>query len=396
MRATTDITGSEVILFNDDTIWSPSVDILPNVNAASTTPAGTLTVVIDLGLYKYINGIIIHNGNPGITTFTLSRTNFVGNDDELIGDTAITDGQELKQSFSAKGAKILKFTVSFKQNGNSWSGLKHVKFLSPDDPEPFLLKHEDTSMYLSEGPNDKLLFNHYFTCRTYNYSLWTCSNGEIFNGKKTLKFMEKEDFDMIANKKNVESDEYTMLVPTFRDEATLRSSSIDFSGGVLAVTVNEVKYYLRPKNFPVHSFLRSGTYGDPNDAWHYVYKMKLESPGKYYLASCLKHFTWFFKTVLLVASILITLTDVTNISQLHFPGLLQGAVVLLISTMVTWPPLQTRKLMISYFHSPLALILGLGERNLKMENGVGLMELHGATQTGVLENQMDMEMNIFV
>ena len=77
MRATTDITGSEVILFNDDTIWSPSVDILPTVNAASTTPAGTLTVVIDLGLYKYINGIIIHNGNPGITTFTLSRTNFL-------------------------------------------------------------------------------------------------------------------------------------------------------------------------------------------------------------------------------------------------------------------------------------------------------------------------------
>ena len=95
--------------------------------------------------------------------------------------------------------------------------------------------------------------------------------------------MEKEDFDMIENKNNVESDQYTMLVPTFRDEATLRSSSIDFSGGVLAVTVNEVKYYLRPKKFPVHSFLRTGTYGDPNDQYHNVYKIKVESPGKLHL-----------------------------------------------------------------------------------------------------------------
>ena len=93
---------------------------------------------------------------------------------------------------------------------------------------------------------------------------------------------------------------------------------------------------------------------------------------------------------------MITLTDVTNTSQLHFPGLLQGAVVLLISTMVTWPPFQTRKLMISYFHSPLVLIPGLGDRNLIMENGVGLMELHGDTQTGIKENQMEMEMNVCV
>ena len=93
---------------------------------------------------------------------------------------------------------------------------------------------------------------------------------------------------------------------------------------------------------------------------------------------------------------MITLTDVTNTSQLHFPGLLQGAVVLLISTMVTWPPLQTRKLMISYFHSPLVLIPGLGDRNPKMENGVGLMELHGATQTGVQENQMKMKIYGYV
>ena len=254
--------GIDVIFDDDENVWSPSMTTLP---LPGDLGEGRLILDIDLGHYKMITGAHFVNGNPGITLFSLSGTNLLDTEEDLFGETQISDGEnkqfELQRS---KLMKNLKLTLSFKNiNQVAWSSLKYFEFLT--SPDEFLIKQKSSQLFLGSSPRDKLLFLYPYNCRTYNLTKWSCKNGQLYNNGKTLKFMEKDAFLALTDKGTlVSTSDYASLVPSFREEGGLKSSQFQVDNDHLKITINYQDYFLRPKEFPKHSFLTSNSQVDSN------------------------------------------------------------------------------------------------------------------------------------
>ena len=209
----------------------------------------------------------IRNGNPGITSVSLSIISLNDVAEILLEDSTISDNEEKDYSFSdTKAARNLVLNLIFKLGSDGeWSGLQYIEFLTEDTTEEFLIKHDKSGFYLSASPKDNMLFVHPYTCRTKNHTLWSCRNGQLRSSNgKILRFMDKEAYtDAMRN--GVTSPEGSVsLIPTFRPEGQKRSTIVDFSDNdnsgkdnFLAFTVEGQKYYLRPQKFPDHSNLKT-------------------------------------------------------------------------------------------------------------------------------------------
>ena len=257
--------GIDVIFDDDENVWSPSIGTLP-MPPPMPPPAvpgeGQLILDIDLGNYKIITGVHFVNGNPGITLFSLSGTNFVDNEEVLFQETQISDGEQRKYELQhSKLMKKLKLTLSFKSiNQDAWSGLKYLEFLP--SPEEFQIKQKSSNLFLGSSPKDNLLFLYPYNCRTYNLTRWSCKNGQLHNNGKTLKFMTKDAFLALTDKGTlVNTPDSTRLVPTFREEGDLKSSQFQVdNNNYLKIEVNSQQYFFRLKKFPKHSFLSPNAY----------------------------------------------------------------------------------------------------------------------------------------
>ena len=245
--------GIDVIFDNDEVSWSPSLATLPLPNDLGE---GQLILEIDLGQYQMITGFKMVNGDPGITLFSLSGTKLSDNIEEvLLEGTKMSDGEQ-KQFELTKSVllKYLKLTLSFKHKDQvAWSSLKYIEFLP--SPEEFQIKQKSSQLFLGSSPKDNLLFLYPYNCRTYNLTRWSCKNGQLHNNGKNLKFMNKEAFLALTDGGIVTTPSSTNLVPSFREEAGLKSSKIYVKEDYLKIKIDYQDYVLKPREFPKHSFL---------------------------------------------------------------------------------------------------------------------------------------------
>ena len=245
--------GIDVIFDNDEASWSPSLTTLPLPNDLGE---GQLILEIDLGQYQMITGFKIVNGDPGITLFLLSGTKLSDNNEEvLLEETKMSDGEQ--KQFELKKSKLLKYlklTLSFKHKDQvAWSSLKYIEFLP--SPEEFQIKQKSSKSVLGSSSKDNLLFLYPYNCRTYNLTRWSCKNGQLYNNEIPLKFMNKVAFLALTDRGIVTTPSSTKLVPTFREEAGLKSSKIYVEDDYLRIEIDSQEYIFKPREFPKHSFL---------------------------------------------------------------------------------------------------------------------------------------------
>ena len=94
------------------------------------------------------------------------------------------------------------------------------------------------------------------TYRTVGHILWSCTNGELKNSNgKTLMFMGKEDLKD-EERNNVTTPKGTDLIPTFKQEGKMKSTEVQIKSDRLRFIVAGKDYYLKPLEFPSHSFLK--------------------------------------------------------------------------------------------------------------------------------------------
>ena len=96
----------------------------------------------------------IRNGNPGITSVSLSIISLNDVAEILLDDSTISDNEEKDYSFSdTKAARNLVLNLIFKLGSDGeWSGLQYIEFLTEDTTEEFLIKHDKSGFYLSASP----------------------------------------------------------------------------------------------------------------------------------------------------------------------------------------------------------------------------------------------------
>ena len=251
--------GIDVIFEDDEASWSPSMTILPLPNDLGE---GQLILEIDLGHHQIITGLKIVNGDPGITLFSLSGTKLSDNNEEvLLEGTEVSDGEQKQFELTkSKLLKYLKLTLSFKHKDQvTWSSLKYIEFLP--SPEEFQIKQKSSQSFLGSSPKDNLLFLYPYNCRTYNLTRWSCKNGQLHNNGKKLKFMNKDAFLALPDRGIITTATYTNLVPSFREEAGLKSSKIYVENDYLEIEIDNQEYLLKLRGFPKHSFLTYASIG---------------------------------------------------------------------------------------------------------------------------------------
>ena len=165
--------------------------------------------------------------------------------------------------------------INVAMTNNEWSGLKYIELI-PDEKSLLtynLLQHRFTSLFLSIGPKDDLLFLHPHNCRTHKHILWACYQGKLINKNgKVVKFITKAEFDAEPQKNGVEAVSEAELLPTVKDTGTLVSTKFEFKGDFMTFTVGGETYNLRAETFPTSSYLKQGSPGPR-------YRFKAKSSG---------------------------------------------------------------------------------------------------------------------
>ena len=263
----TNITEAEEIFRDNDEFWMVNPNPSFGVNQNSEL---SIQLQIDLGVYHFFDGIKIHNGNPGVKTFSLSRQLFEQSQDTtlLIEETSIDNGQILEKKISDINHQFARYLILKVTPGFEASEIKYLDILFMDSP--FLIKHKETNKYLSIGPKDSLLYVHDLSCRTQEHIYWNCFHGQLENSNgKIVRLMNPttwqemksrdDDLQMIEAHFSTNNGQDPHLIPSVRDEATIASSEVDFSDDVLSITVKNQKYYLNFHEFPQLSYFLKHT-----------------------------------------------------------------------------------------------------------------------------------------
>ena len=255
----TNITEADEIFRDNDEFWmvnpNPSFDF--QFSGVNKNPDFSIKLQIDLGVYRFFDGIKIHNGNPGVKTFSLSRQLFEQSQDTtlLIEETSIDNGQILEKKISDINHQFARYLILKVTPGFEASEIKYLDIMFIDSP--FLIKHKQTEKYLSIGPKDSLLYVHDLSCRTQEHIYWNCFHGQLANSNgKIVRLMNsttwqgEKSWDYDLQMIEAKFSDNDGLIPSVRDEATIASSEVDFSDDVLSITVKNQKYYLNFHEFP--------------------------------------------------------------------------------------------------------------------------------------------------
>ena len=203
-------------------------------------------LTIDLGGYQFVSALEIE---IGMCAFELVGTAMNSSPKTLVESNFVLEEKLLKiQTISSNVPQKILY---LKLNPQSVEKPGHIKYLGiiTEDGDPFHLQHLGSSLYLSLYHRDQSLYLHPLNCGTINGTLWTCRQGQLRNiNGNYLKFMKKTTDDLI--------------IATANENATLKSTSVDFIDETLTFTVDQETFHLKPSRYPWTSNLsRSNEFG---------------------------------------------------------------------------------------------------------------------------------------
>ena len=114
--------------------------------------------------------------------------------------------------------------------------LKYLDIIA-EGGDQFLLQHVDSSLYLSIYHRNLSLYLHPLNCGTSQGTMWTCRQGQLRNNNNGLylKFGKKDN---------------GLIFATAHENATLKSSAVNFADGKLTFTVEQESFGLQPSRYP--------------------------------------------------------------------------------------------------------------------------------------------------
>ena len=154
----------------------------------------------------------------------------------LVTSTTVMDNKLLKiQVDEERPQKILYINLQ------PLSAVKpcQLKYLdiTAEGGDQFLLQHVESSLYLSIYHRNLSLYLHPLNCGTSQGTMWTCRQGQLrnINTGQYLKFGKKDN---------------GLIFATAHENATLKSSAVNFADGKLTFTVEQESFGLQPSRYP--------------------------------------------------------------------------------------------------------------------------------------------------
>ena len=190
---------------------------------------------IDLGGYQLLSGIEIE---IGFCTFEILGTKIVNFNQiiTLVTSTTVMENKLLKiQVDDERPQKILNLILQ-PLSAVKPCQLKYLDIIA-EGGDQFLLQHVESSLYLSIYHRNLSLYLHPLNCGTSQGTMWTCRQGQLrnINTGQYLKFGKKDN---------------GLIFATAHENATLKSSAVNFADGKLTFTVEQESFGLQPSRYP--------------------------------------------------------------------------------------------------------------------------------------------------